>query len=78
MQQPGGQRKMGGTDFKWGSRAPVAPPLATALLFWCHAVMGLHFTHVRSFACRDRLPNVRADCFTVALYYAKVTCKQIF
>jgi len=22
---------MGGTDFKWGGRAPLAPPLATAL-----------------------------------------------
>ena len=31
MQHPGGQTWMGGTDFKWGGRAPLAPPLATAL-----------------------------------------------
>jgi len=24
--------KWGGTDFKWGSRAPLPPPLATALI----------------------------------------------
>jgi len=23
---------MGGTDFKWGGRAPLTPPLATALI----------------------------------------------
>jgi len=23
-------------------------------LFWCHAVLSLQFTHVRSFACRHR------------------------
>jgi len=34
MQQPGTERKMGGTDFKWGGRAPLAPPLATALHQW--------------------------------------------
>ena len=26
MQQPGGKREMGGTDFKWGSRVPLRPP----------------------------------------------------
>jgi len=40
----------------------------SASLFWCHAVMKLQFTHVRSFACRGRLRNLRADCFTVRLY----------
>ena len=28
------KREMGGTDFKWGSRAPLPPPLATAGLAW--------------------------------------------
>jgi len=32
MQQSGGKRNMGGTDFKWRGRAPLAPPLATALV----------------------------------------------
>jgi len=27
----GAKREMGGTDFKWGGRARLAPPLATAL-----------------------------------------------
>jgi len=27
----GAKREMGGTAFKWGGRAPLAPPLATAL-----------------------------------------------
>jgi len=27
----GSKMKWGGTDFKWGGRAPLAPPLATAL-----------------------------------------------
>jgi len=27
----GSNVKWGGTDFKWGGRAPLAPPLATAL-----------------------------------------------
>ena len=32
MQQPGGQTwNGGGTDFKWEGRAPLVPPLATAL-----------------------------------------------
>jgi len=34
-------------------------------LFWCHALMTLKFTHVRSFACRGRLRNLQADCSTV-------------
>jgi len=28
----GGKHEMGSTDFKWGSQAPLAPPLATALI----------------------------------------------
>ena len=28
-----------------------------------HAVMSLQFTHVHSFACRDRLPNLRTDSY---------------
>ena len=33
MQQPVGQTwNGGGTDFKWGGRAPLAPPLATTLI----------------------------------------------
>jgi len=35
---------------------------------WCHAVMSLQFTHVPSFACRGRLPNLGGDCSTVSLY----------
>jgi len=31
MQHQGAKREMGRTDFKWGGRAPLAPPLATAL-----------------------------------------------
>jgi len=27
----GAKREMGGTDFKWGGQAPLAPPLAKAL-----------------------------------------------
>ena len=42
-------------------------------LFWCHAVMSLQSTHVRSFACRSPLPNLRADCSTVGLYCATIT-----
>jgi len=35
-------------------------------LFWCHAVMSLYFTHIRSSVCWSRpLPNLRADCSTV-------------
>ena len=30
---------MGGTDFKWGSRAPLAPPLATALILLSSALL---------------------------------------
>jgi len=41
-------------------------------LFWCHAVMNLQFTHVRSFACRGSLPNLREDCFTVGFYCATI------
>jgi len=34
-------------------------------LFWYHAVLiGLQLTQVRSFACRGRLRNLRADCST--------------
>jgi len=35
---------------------------------WCDAVMSLQFTHVHSFACRCKLRNWKADCFTVGLY----------
>ena len=28
--------KLGGTDFKWGGRAPLPPPLATTLLIGVH------------------------------------------
>jgi len=28
---------MGGTDLKWGGRAPLAPPQATALIKLCEA-----------------------------------------
>jgi len=30
-------------------------------LFWCHAVLSLQFTHVCSFACKDKLPYLRRD-----------------
>jgi len=47
-------------------------------LFWCHAVMSLQFTHVRSLACGGSLPNLRADCFTVIPYCVAITWQQIF
>jgi len=34
----------------------------------CHAVMGLQFTDVPSFACRGDVRKSRADCSTVGLY----------
>jgi len=46
----------------------------------CHAVMGLQFTHVPSFACRAVLRKSRVDCSTVGLYHATIpwqqTCKS--
>jgi len=41
---------------------------ATFTVWWCHALVSLQFTHVRSFGYRDRLQNSRADCSTVGLY----------
>jgi len=38
----------------------------------------LQFTYVRSFACKARLQNLRADCSTVALYRVTITWPQIF
>ena len=38
-----------------------------------NAVMSLQFTHVRSFACRDRLGNLREDCSTAGLYCVTMT-----
>jgi len=47
-------------------------------LFWCHAVMHLHFTHVHYFACRSRLRNLLTDCSTVGLYCVSLARSQIF
>ena len=44
--------------------------------FWCHAGMRLQFTHVRSFACKGRLPNLLADCSTVGLYCVTITWQR--
>jgi len=41
-------------------------------------VVSLQFTHVRSFAHRDGLPNLRADCFIDGLYCLTITWQQIF
>jgi len=53
-------------------------PQQPGSLFWCHTMVTLHFTHVRSFACRGKLPNLRADFFTVGLFCVKITWQQIF
>ena len=47
-------------------------------LFWCHAVMSLQFTHIRSFACRNRLRNLRANFFTGSFYCVTITWQQIY
>jgi len=39
--------------------------------------MSLQFTHVRSFFCRDKLPNLRADGFTVGHFRVLITWQQI-
>jgi len=44
------------------------------LLFWCHAMMSLHFNHVRSLVCRRWLRNVRVNCSTVGLYCVTIAC----
>ena len=49
----------------WGGMAPL-PPLAAPM------------THARSFACRSRLQNLRADCFAVGLYCVTITWQEIF
>jgi len=36
-------------------------------------MMSLQFAHVCSFACRSRLRNLRADCFTVGLCCITIT-----
>jgi len=38
----------------------------------------LQFTHVRSFACKERLRNLRADCSTVILCCVTITWPQRF
>ena len=47
-------------------------------MFWCHAMVISHFTHVRSFACRGRLSNLWANCFTVGVYCLTITWQKIF
>jgi len=46
---------------------------------WCHAVLGLQFTHVTYFACRGGLRKSREDCSAVSLYCVTMprqqTCK---
>jgi len=51
--------------------SPPKPPVATGL-------MSLQYTHVRSFGCRGRLRNWKADCFMVGLYCVTITWQQIF
>jgi len=36
-------------------------------------LISLQFTHVRSFACRDKLRSLRADGSTVGLYCVTIT-----
>ena len=43
-----------------------------------HAVVNLHFIHVRSFVCRGRLWNLRVDCSTVGVYCVSIAWSQIF
>jgi len=45
---------------------------------WCHAVMSLQFTRVRSFACIGRLQNLPPDCSPFGLYCVTITWQQIF
>ena len=45
---------MGGTDFKWGGRAPLALPLATALDLW---YVDLHF-----FLSHQARDDVEVNC----------------
>jgi len=42
-------------------------------LFWCHPAMSFQSTHVRSFACRGRLRNMRAHYSIVGLYCVTMT-----
>jgi len=42
-----------------------------------HAVMGLQFTHVSSFACRGGLWKSRADWSAVGLYCVTIPWQQI-
>jgi len=49
-----------------------------ASLFWCDAVMSLKFTHVRSFACRLTLRNLRAFCSTISRSCVTITRQWIF
>jgi len=41
-------------------------------MLWRHSVTSLQFTHVRSFACRGRLWNLRTGCSTFGLYYVTI------
>jgi len=41
-------------------------------------VVSLQFFHVRSFACRGRLPNLKADYSTVRLCCVTITWQQIY
>ena len=52
--------------------------LCTAMMLWCHAVMSLQITPVRSYACRGRWSNLRAVCSTLGLYCVTTTWQQIF
>jgi len=44
--------------------------------FWCHAVMSLQFTHVRSVPCRGRLRNLLADCSILGLDCVTIAWQQ--
>jgi len=44
-------------------------------LFWCHAVCS---SLCPLFCCKGKLPNLRAGCFAVVLYYVTLTWPQFF
>jgi len=43
-------------------------------LFYCDAVTSLHFMQVRSFARRNRLRQMRADCSAIGFYCVPIPC----